>query len=259
MPPIPATFTRSAERATVSCWSPDGLRATLDRLVMSTSSPVSTAGGGKTDEALARLNRAVQRATIYPEGHPAIRSAVGPFLDSLRAVLDERPSLVIGISRDRLAVEGDPPTDRPSALSWLAQQLHGRGLAALTLHGVPTEDEATRFVLWLGRPETTAVDPATDPRFEGISYARLDYSLARFREGAAIDGAAEAEAARSWVSVAGSLTEGWFAGEARPPSDDPEALGRELGAHIARNEGVGSAVLTSRVVALGGSLAALPK
>ncbi|MFI5182783.1 MAG: hypothetical protein ACHQNV_00175 [Vicinamibacteria bacterium] len=225
---------------------------------MSTSSPVA-AGGRKADEVLARLNRAVQRATIYPEGHPAIRSAVGPFLASLRAILDERPSLVIVISRDRLAVEGEPPTDRPSALSWLAQQLHGRGLAALTLQGVLSEDEAIRFILWLGRPEATTVLPADDPRFDGISYARLDYSLARFREGAALDAGAEAEATRSWVSVVGSLTEGWFTEETGPFSDDPETLGRELGAHIARNEGVGSAVLMSRVIALGGRLAVLPK
>ncbi len=225
---------------------------------MSTSSRSAAAGGRRTDEVLARLNRAVQRATIYPEGHPAIRSAVGPFVESLRAALDERASLVIGISRDRLDVEGETPSDRPSAVSWLAQLLHGRGLSALSLQGAVTEDEALRFVLWLGHPEA-AQNPAEDPRFDGISYARLDYSRARFREGAARDAAADAEAARSWVSIVGSLTDGWFTGDADSLSDDPEGLARALGAHIARNEGVGGAVLVSRVVALGGSLAALPK
>ena len=224
---------------------------------MSTSSRFAAAGGRRIDEVLARLNRAVQRATIYPEGHPAIRAAVAPFVDSLRAALDQRPSLVVGISRDRLVVEGEPMTDRPST-AWLAQLLHARGLSALTLQGVLTEDEALRFVLWLGRPEATA-PPAEDPRFDGISYARLDYSLARFREAAAVDGAADAEAARSWMSVVGSLTDGWFTGDTSSLSRDPEELARELGAHIARNEGVGGAVLTSRLVALGGALASMPK
>lgn len=225
---------------------------------MSTSSRLAAAGGRRADEVLARLNRAVQRATIYPEGHPAIRSAVGPFVESLKAALDERASLVIGVSRDRLQVEGETPSDRPSAVSWLAQLLHGRGLSALSLQGALTEDEALRFVLWLGRPEA-AENPAEDPRFDGVSYARLDYSRARFREGAAMDAAADAEAARSWVSIVGSLTDGWFTGDADSLCDDPEGLARALGAHIARNEGVGGAVLASRVVALGGSLAALPK
>lgn len=225
---------------------------------MSTSSRLAAAGGRGTDEVLARLNRAVQRATIYPEGHPAIRSAVAPFVESLRAALDERASLVIGISRDRLVVEGETPSDRAAPVAWLAQLLHGRGLSALSVQGALTEDEALRFVLWLGHPEA-GENPAEDPRFDGISYARLDYSRARFREGAAVDAAADAEAARSWVSIVGSLTDGWFTGDAASLSDDPEDLARALGAHIARNEGVGGAVLASRVVALGGSLASLPR
>jgi hypothetical protein len=226
---------------------------------MSSLSPATKTGGGRADEVLARLNRAVQRATIYPEGHPAIRAAVTPFVDSVRGALEARPSLMFGVGRDRLGVPGEPPSERASAFSWLAQHLQGRGLASLTFQGPLTEDDAVRFVLWLGRPETGPEGEAQDPRFEGISYARFDYSLARFREGAAADDLAEAEAARSWVSVVGSLTDGWFSGGQAVLSGDPEALAREVGAQIARNEGVGSAILTARLVALGGSLAQLPR
>jgi hypothetical protein len=228
---------------------------------MSSATPLTAGGGtsGRTDEVIARLSRAVQRATIYPEGHPAIRAAVGPFLESVRAALRERASLAILVSRDHVEVEGEEPRERPRSFGWLAQQLYARDLASITLQGTLREDEAIRFVLWLGRREPAPEDSSGEPRFEGIACARLDYTLARFREGASTEAGVEDEVVRTWASAVGSLTEGWFAGDREALPHDPEELGRELGAHIARNEGVGGAVLASRILSLGAELGRLPR
>src|SRR5437867_8355989 len=88
----------------------------------------------KIVEALVRMARAVQKATIYPDGHPAVPGAVDVFLAALKQALEDRPVLTIGIASDRFLLEGEPIAEKHGVLPWLAQFLHERGLASIDLN-----------------------------------------------------------------------------------------------------------------------------
>src|SRR5438093_703018 len=64
-------------------------------------------------EALIRMARAVQKATIYPDGHPAVPGAVEIFLTALKHAFEDKPVLSIGIASGwgfdtKGWAEGDP-------------------------------------------------------------------------------------------------------------------------------------------------------
>jgi hypothetical protein len=205
---------------------------------------------GRIAEALVRLNRAAQRASIYPAGHPAVPAAVKAFIEGLGKALDERPVLLVGVASDRLVVEGVSLDERRSALSWLTEQLRDRELASFAIDRGVAEAELVRFVEWLAR----STPPKEDARFDGITLARIDYAKARFVDAPT---AKAQDPARLWGTLASNLTTGWYF-ENGPLPEDPEALAQELSAHVLRHEGIGAASLLARIEATGGHLPHLP-
>jgi hypothetical protein len=212
---------------------------------------------GRIGEALVRLNRAVQRASIYPPGHPAIPAAVKAFVESLGLALAEQPVLLVGVAADRLVVEGVSLDERRTALSWLTEQLRERALASFAIDRGVTEGELVRFVEWLAYPLPPGKEGKSEGEaksFAGIALARIDYGKARFVDSPS---AKAQDPTRLWETLASSLTAGWYFDD-RPLPDDPEALARELSAHVLRNEGLGGAALLARIEATGGHLRHLP-
>ena len=86
-------------------------------------------------DAVIRLTRLVQRAAIYPPGHPTVRLLLAPFLDAVAPFTDGTTPLRLAVRRDRLiAAAGDtPPQEHES--KWLAGQLHGRGVSTIVDRG----------------------------------------------------------------------------------------------------------------------------
>jgi hypothetical protein len=209
-------------------------------------------------EALVRLNRAVQRASIYPAGHPAIGAGVKAFIESLPEALAERAVLRVGVAADLLVVEGVSLDERRAALSWLTEQLRDRGIASFAIDREAAEPDLVRFVDWLAHPPAagSAAGSHSDEglTFPGISLTRIDYGRARFVEAAS---ARTSDPARVWETLASSLTAGWYFDD-QPLPEEPEALARELSAHVLRNEELGAATLLARIEATGAHLAQLP-
>ena len=205
---------------------------------------------GRIGEALVRLNRAVQRASIYPPRHPAIPAAVKAFVESLGPALAERAVLRVGVASDRLVVEGIALDERRAALLWLTGQLRERELASFAIDRGVAEAELVRFVEWLAHP----VSAGPGVTFTGIALARIDYGKARF-----VDTPTDKpqDPARLWESLASSLTAGWYPDHG-PLPDDPQALAQELSAHVLRHEGLGAASLLARIEATGAHLRHLP-
>ena len=127
-------------------------------------------------DAVIRLTRLVQRAAIYPPGHPTVRLLLAPFLDAVAPFTDGTTPLRLAVLRDRLiAAAGDtPPQEHES--KWLAGQLHGRGVSAIVVEGPVDAEELLAFARWLSGPAQAGERPNT-PR--GLDASRSSTTRAR--------------------------------------------------------------------------------
>jgi hypothetical protein len=84
---------------------------------------------------------AVHKVTTYPDGHPMLGSAVEAALGHLRLALISRPSLLIGVARQQLLVDGFATDPDNPVLRELAQRLHRHQLGAVKfIPGVTIEE-----------------------------------------------------------------------------------------------------------------------
>ena len=129
---------------------------------------------GKVVEAVVRLGRAAHKSTIYPPGHPAVPAAVKFFVEALAQALEQKPVLSLGVARDRVLVEGEAIVGKNHVLTWLAERLHERGIAALEISGDIPESDGVRFVEWLAASEAIQGTALPVPEFQGIQLTRFD-------------------------------------------------------------------------------------
>ncbi len=193
---------------------------------------------------LLRLTRAVQRAAIYPIGHPAVAQGVGPLLDSLRALVADG-ALTIAVGRTRLLVSGggSPPTEHE--LPWLAARLFDRQIAALTIEPQLDASALAQLVAWVS---STNADADALPELAGIALSRFDGRHLRFRErDAAAAADAPAEAAIAWHVLTAPLREAYGAGGGAD-ADAPAALSARIRQALHAAEGTGVADLADRLV-----------
>src|SRR6185503_8518253 len=59
----------------------------------------------KLADFLVELSIALHKRSIYPDGHPYLRSSADRFADRVSTLLESRDAIVIGVARDRLVIE----------------------------------------------------------------------------------------------------------------------------------------------------------
>jgi hypothetical protein len=210
-------------------------------------------------EALVRMGRAVQKATIYPQGHPAIPGAVEHFLEVLPGALEGRPALSLGIAVDQFLIDGVPLDEKQGVISWLAQHLHERGLASITFAGTLQEAVVVSFVRWLAGSTESERERPDPPAFDGITMVRFDYARARFGEDPAEADGTERDAVRAWHAVMGGMAEGCGLETSGWTSDDPAEMAKEVNDLLQKQEGPGVRSIASRVIAMGATLSNVPE
>lgn len=152
-------------------------------------------------EVVIQLTRLVQRAAIYPAGHPTVRLALAPFFDALQR-LPAHERLLIVVLRDRLMVSAGANPPREHQSRWLAGQFHARGVASLLLEDTVDAEELLAFARWLGGPAHGTDRPASP---EGLTIGWVDYSTVAFdaQAGGETDNTPRALAA--WQRIAATL------------------------------------------------------
>lgn len=108
---------------------------------------------------------AVHKVTTYPEGHPMLGSAIEAALGHLRLALINRPSLLVGVARQQLLVEGYATDPDNPVLRELAQRLHRHQLGALKFIPGVTVEEFTSMLRAL----------ATDARLQPLGSRLSDF------------------------------------------------------------------------------------
>jgi hypothetical protein len=194
---------------------------------------------------LARLSRAVQRASIYPAGHPAVSHGLGPLVDTLASLLADGPvSFAIGRTRILVASGTNPPTEHESP--WLATRLFDKGISAIVVEEVLDAQEISRLVAWLAR---TADTPSSDqPGFTGVRLSRFDGSRVRFHETDTFSAEPTPAAVLAWHTLTASLAE--LADVSDADRQDPGVLADRLREAILAGEGTGISELSGRLVNL---------
>jgi phage baseplate assembly protein W len=201
---------------------------------------------------LLRLARAVQRASIYPPGHPAVSHGVGPLADALADLLHDGP-VSIAVGRTRLLVSGggNPPTEHESP--WLAARLFDREVAVLEISTEFDAAEASRLVSWL-----SSADDAGGglPAFAGVRLSRFDGASVRFKDRGA-GGAATPEADIAWHVLTAPLRRAYGPAGDDGALVDPRVLADRIRQAIHAVEGVGIAALSQQLVEVHGAMAPL--
>jgi len=177
-----------------------------------------------------RLTRLVQRAAIYPPGHPTVRLLLAPFLDAVAPFTDGTTPLHLAVRRDRLiAAAGDtPPQEHES--KWLAGQLHGRGVSTILIEGPVDAEELLTFARWLSGP-AQAGERASTPR--GLTVSFVDYTAAAYDDAPGLVESGEAGLG-VWHRIAAELIGDGFPGH-----------GGADGGHAAGLTGLGNALAAS--------------
>jgi len=102
-------------------------------------------------EFLVSLAQAVQKHGFYPSGHPALAPIVEEVMDALRAVLEDRDRLSIGVAPDRLVLdETETDPDRP-VLASLAERFHGHEISRVSFLAEVESAEVAGFLEEVGR------------------------------------------------------------------------------------------------------------
>ncbi len=94
-------------------------------------------------EFLIELSISLTKHSMYPDGHPSLWPAAVAVTQRAALLLDERPSLSLGVARQQLVIEGVATDPKHPVLGDLAGRLHRHHLGALTFtRGLNAEEVA---------------------------------------------------------------------------------------------------------------------
>jgi len=187
----------------------------------------------KLADFLVELSIALHKRSIYPVGHPYLRSSADRFADRVATLLESRESIVIGVARDRLVIESATTDPANALLRDLAHRLHRHQIASIGL---------TRGVS-LGEIEDLLEALSADPdRAEGplgrrlpaagtwshIQLGTTGYDRLRLQEAGPDSEGKAAEGRDFWLAFAQAALAGGPMGDPTDGAADEELIIRAL-------------------------------
>src|SRR3989442_13549025 len=130
---------------------PSGERATLSRDLA---------------DFLIELSIALHKHAMYPEGHPSLAPAASGVAGRAEGLLQERPTLSLGVARNQLIIEGVATDPKHPVLAELAGRLHRHHLGAATFSRGVTAGEVGDVLKTLAAEADRTAQPLGlgDPR-----------------------------------------------------------------------------------------------
>lgn len=124
---------------------------------------------------LVEFSIAMQKHAIYPAAHPLLIDAVDGVMRKIALLLEDRPSLSIGIARRQLIIEGVGTDPEHPLLKELAGRLHKHNLGAVKFNKDVTREELGDAL------STIAVDSGRTPEPLGNKADELSEKWANVR------------------------------------------------------------------------------
>jgi hypothetical protein len=202
----------------------------------SASSPERATLSRDLADFLIELSIALHKHAMYPEGHPSLAPAAAALTRRAGLLLEDRPSLALGVARHQLVIEGIATDPKHPVLAELAGRLHRHHLGAVTfrrgiaaaevgdaLRTLALDAERSGQPLGLGPPERLRAWPHL--QLHALTFERLE--LVAAEEAGAERGA---RAAQLWVGLARAAISSQPDDE-RPAPTEPIAIAQAIDQH----------------------------
>lgn len=134
------------------------------------------------EAALRELNNALGKATMYPAGHGLVVRASAALADRLGRVLDDRASLLLGITPNGLLLDGTAAEPLSPILRDLAARLHRKNIGTMQLVPGIGEDEVTRFLAAVAAPDADETIGRSGLRLPHLRVEPLLYDVVAFAD-----------------------------------------------------------------------------
>ena len=201
---------------------------------------------------LIELSIALNKFSMYPDGHPSLQPAAAGLGHRLETLLTERGTLSVGVARQQLVIEGVATDAKNPVLTDLASRLHRHHLGAITFaRGVEAQEvveflrqvaaDADRSGQPLGLTIQTRIAAWAHIRLYPLMYDRLELLDEAAEQPASDDPNARTQrtrAAQLWIGMARSAlaagepdkASGATAGAQEGPTD-PSSVARAIEGH----------------------------
>src|SRR6266568_3791439 len=201
--------------------APSGDRATLSRDLA---------------DFLIELSIALHKHAMYPEGHPSLAPAAAGLTRRAALLLEDRPTVSLGVARNQLVIEGVATDPKHPVLRELAGRLHRHHLGAITfrrgveqgkvtdaLRTLAMEAERTGQPLGLGDRDRLAAWPHV--QLHALTYERLELT-----DQVGPVGEGDARAAQLWVGLARAAL-ATAPDDTRPTPTEPAVIAQAIDQH----------------------------
>jgi len=192
--------------------------------------------------------RTFQKASIYPQDHPAVPKAFEKAIEQWSEVLAGQSSLPVHVSKDHLVARGETLDEASGALESFALLLHDLDVAAVEFFPGLSATELEQFVRILVRARKDAakgpllVTMCEEKELSHVLVVPLDYSVLSFSDGAREE-EEPGERAEVWDNLTSILTDPSLLTAAGCPED----LAKQVCRAIQCQEGAGVGELRQRI------------
>jgi hypothetical protein len=211
----------------------DSKRATLSR---------------ELSEFLIELSIALHKHAMYPPDHPSLAPAVSGVARRAELLMQDRPSISLGVARDQLVIEGVATDSKHPVLSDLARRLHRHHLGAVTFYNGINAAEISDLLLTLAADAEREGQPlglGPQAQMQAWKHARL-HPLAFERlelledfpdeprladsKGDEVAGGQRVRGAQLWLGLARAAMAGQISDDEAPPLQ-PSAVAKAIDDH----------------------------
>jgi HD-GYP domain-containing protein (c-di-GMP phosphodiesterase class II) len=156
----------------------------------------------KIKNALLNLSSAIQAGKIYSKDHPSYQAFILRAFQALHDCVARKNELVIGIVEDELAWEGEIFFSLSQKLNALVQYLQEKNIDRVVFLPGLTEEELSRFVLFLiDREKAAASDVQESIAALGVRNIRAGKIRALSPQGEAVTGASSSKRKRKHKTI----------------------------------------------------------
>jgi putative nucleotidyltransferase with HDIG domain len=132
-----------------------------------------------SEEFLKRLAAALRGAQLYSPSHPLVQKAFDALYDAVTALLDDQPSIAVGIIGNEIIV-GDMPMKGAEAMAEMIRRLKSLGIERIAFERGVTAEQLQTLATTIAHPERQpgALAPGVEPAdpmavFNSLSHIRV--------------------------------------------------------------------------------------